>query len=1166
MQRERGPLQVHAGPALAGVSSFGITGTNAHVVLEEAPPRKTAPANPGGCCLLLLSAHSEKALQASARSYLDYLTQGGLTQSANVPEIGAVCFNAAVRRTHHDHRLAVVGRSREELTARLQAFVEGESRPGLIAGERRENPGKTVFVFPGQGSQWFGMGRRLIQQEPQQEPAFRAKLEQCDRAFGKYVSWSLLDELVADESTSKLNQIDVIQPALFAIQVSLAALWMDWGVKPDAVVGHSMGEVAAAHVAGILSLDDAACIICQRSRLLRSASGKGAMLLVDLSLEEAAQAIAGLEDRVSIAVSNSVRSTVLSGDPDALKQCAADLESRQIFCRWIKVDVASHSPQMDPLRPALLEALGGIEPRDAEIPLYSTVTGTVAGSASSGAPGNAVRMDSAYWVDNLRKPVLFADAVQALCRDGHDIFLEISPHPILLPAIQQGFQHANHSGLALPSLRRDEDEQAVLLESFGGLYTHGYPVDWTRIYPSPAPHVSLPAYPWQRERYWFEEQDSRGRLPAAAPQAGSPATAGLADLLYTIRWERAPLARSTAKPQAGSWIVFADRRGVAQSVAAQLASSGEPCVLVTPGPAYRERAQGIFELRPEQAEDYQELLSTVRESGPCRGVLHLWSLDSTGSAETTSDPWGGVLPLVQALARAEWGASGNNAPRLYLITSGAQSPTPGDALSTVSAGTLLGLGRVIANEHPEFRCTRVDLSGAAAKTEIAGLCDELRAGSEEEEICLRGGARYGARLQKWALPQTISAARDWAEGSYLITGGFGSLGLEVGKWLAAQGARNLILTGRRGASVSAQAALAELRGSGVQVLEVPADISVTDQVDKLFAQIGEQMPPLRGIFHAAGVLNDGILLQLDRERFASVLAPKVSGAWNLHRATLQAPVDLFVLFSSIAAVLGSPGQANYAAGNAFLDSLARYRQALGMPALSINWGPWSEIGLAAASDERSGGLRGVASLTPQMGMQAFARLIAQPEPNVAVMPFRLEPWAEAYPKSAASPFFSAFRSQAPPQTEAAATSLRASLLAVEPGQRRRALFTTHLQEQAAKVLKSAPSRIDLNKPLKTMGLDSLLALELRARFEKSLGLTLPGTLVWNYPTVSLLAAHLAERMGIQLEEAEPRPTSAPPADASPVELGFENPEEMDRLLAEIEGLSEEEIQKTLSGR
>ncbi len=468
----------------AGVSAFGFGGTNAHVVLEGPPRTSEASEEKGGPFLLPLSAKSSTALRELAEAYAAHVRE--LDTSA----LADLCYTAAVHRSHHDTRLAVQGASGAELAELLAAYARGEEPRGVSAGTvpRGRAPG-LVFVFPGQGAQWRQMGRRLLDQQP----IFRASLERTEVALRPHVDWSLLEELTSD-GTSHVDRVDVVQPMLFAIQVALAELWRSWGVEPDAVVGQSMGEVAAAYFAGALSLQDAAKVICLRSNLMRSVSGRGGMAAVELSLEEARTSLAGYEDRLEVAVSNSPTSSVLSGDSAALAEVVATLEANNVWVRPVKVDVAAHSPNMAPLLEELRDILRDIEPAVPSTPLYSTVTGGLAGS-----------LDAAYWVWNLREPVLFSTAVQQLLHDGHRLFLEISPHPILLGSIQQCLEHAGQAGVTLASLRREEDEQSVLLGSVGELFCNGRDPNWHRLYKS-GRCVRVPfGYPWQRERFWLDE-------------------------------------------------------------------------------------------------------------------------------------------------------------------------------------------------------------------------------------------------------------------------------------------------------------------------------------------------------------------------------------------------------------------------------------------------------------------------------------------------------------------------------------------------------------------------------------------------------------------------------------------------------------------------------------
>jgi epothilone polyketide synthase D len=495
-------------PGLAGVSSFGISGTNTHVVVGEyrpAAPEK-APQEPAGgnapeAELLVLSAPDPTGLAALATRYAEFLEPGGEGRELKVRD---VCFSAATRRQHHESRLTAVGVSPDELAERLRAYVAGESRPLLGATDYAPVDAarpRTVFVFPGQGSQWDGMGRELLAGSP----VFRDVLTRCDQVIRAEAGWSLIDRLTGTDETPA--SIDTVQPTLWAMETALCALLRDWGVEPDYVVGHSMGEVAAACATGALSIEDAGAVICRRSRLLKIVAGQGAMYSVELSVTDAEAELAGHEHLVSVAVSNSPTSTVIAGDPEALATIVKGLEEREIFCRQVKVDVASHSPQMDRLREELLACLGELTPRAGDIPLYSTV---------DDALRDGSELDAAYWVRNLREPVRFGAAVTHLVEQGAEVFVEISPHPILLPAIQECLTLSDTGATATGCLRRNAPERASLLDTVGALHRAGCPIDWDKVFGEPSPrYVRLPSYPWQRRRYWFTPAET-GLAPAVA--------------------------------------------------------------------------------------------------------------------------------------------------------------------------------------------------------------------------------------------------------------------------------------------------------------------------------------------------------------------------------------------------------------------------------------------------------------------------------------------------------------------------------------------------------------------------------------------------------------------------------------------------------------------------
>ncbi|MFK0246124.1 type I polyketide synthase [Amycolatopsis azurea] len=495
------------GPRRAGVSSFGITGTNVHVVLEEPPAAETSPAGSAGRPVLLpLSARAETALPHLAGAYRDLMSHKDFP-------LADVAYSAAVRRTHHAQRLAIVASSAEEATEQLDAYARGAYTEGVVTGDAEDDldaAHPSAWVFPGQGGQWLGMGSDLVASDP----VFAGKISACEVAMAPYVDWSLTEQLGASPEESLLARIDVAQPVIFAVQVALAAMWRDRGLAPDVVIGHSMGEVAAAHVAGILDLDDAAMLICLRSRLLRTVSGQGVMVAVDLSPAEAEEVLAG-RPGVSLAVANGPASSVLAGDEAAIAEILAHLEARDVAWRRVKVDVASHSPQMDPLRGELLELLAPVKPRTGHTPLCSTVNGKII---------DGTAMGPAYWMDNLREPVRFGDVVQGLAQEGVDTFVEFSPHPLLGSSVRQNLDHVGRPGVVVGTMSRDCGGETTLLQAIAELYVTGRDIPFERLCGT-GRYVPLPHYPWQRERYWRDELSlpDAGTASALATTTAVPA-------------------------------------------------------------------------------------------------------------------------------------------------------------------------------------------------------------------------------------------------------------------------------------------------------------------------------------------------------------------------------------------------------------------------------------------------------------------------------------------------------------------------------------------------------------------------------------------------------------------------------------------------------------------
>ncbi|HRQ87614.1 MAG TPA: type I polyketide synthase, partial [Bacteroidia bacterium] len=491
-------------PPIVGVNSFGFGGTNSHILLEAAPapvaaPKESLPISIGSGrkeepaerpVLLPVSARTDDALRDTVVRWRRFVRGS----EAELREIAAA---AGAKREHHDFRLAFLAKDRDELIHRMTEWLaDGERGSHAFAGRPVAEPSPLVFVFTGQGAQWWAMGQDLIQREP----VFRGVLEEIDRHLKPLAGWSLIEEMTRDEATSQINRTNIAQPAIFGLQVALAELWKSWGIQPSKVVGHSVGEVAAAYVAGAYTMEDAVTIIYHRSRLQDMTGGKGRMVAVGLSQTEARKAIAGKEKQVQVAVINSPGMVTLAGDTEPLEEIVAGLEAQGKFVRWLRIDYAFHTHQMEPIRDELLEVLKGIQPRATSIPYISTVTGGIC---------EGTKLDGEYWWQNVREAVLFAPAISGLIRAGEDSFLEVGPHPALQNPIMECLSEQNRKGFYFSSLKRKTDESEEMLGGLAKLHLHGYRIDWTAVNQATGASVRLPTYAWQHERFWLESTEGQ---------------------------------------------------------------------------------------------------------------------------------------------------------------------------------------------------------------------------------------------------------------------------------------------------------------------------------------------------------------------------------------------------------------------------------------------------------------------------------------------------------------------------------------------------------------------------------------------------------------------------------------------------------------------------------
>lgn len=1392
--QEAKPWTLGIRPRCAGVSSFGISGTNAHVILEEAPRslEEGLIEEETSTCLLPLSAKAPDALRDLARAFQEMLI------SAQSPRLLDIVHTASARRSHYLHRLAVVGSSKEELAKQLAVYLEGNASPSVARGQSIPGRAKVVFVFSGQGSQWLGMGRQLYESDS----SFRSVIDTCDNLMTARLGWSLLDELDSTEAMSRMSETQVAQPLLFAVQIALVEMLRSWGITPDAMIGHSVGEIAAAHIAGILSLDEAIRLVSLRGRIMQKATGMGKMASIAMTPAQARNIIDGYEDRASIAAINDPNSVVVAGASPAIDDIVLRSEKQGFVSRPVRVNYAFHSPQMEPFERELVDRLVRVDTRRATLAMYSTVLAECV---------DGKELDARYWGRNIRETVDFAGAMTAAIRDGYQLFLEVGPHPVLSGNIQNCFTEESSECMVTYTMRRNVDQRRTLLEAIGALYTRGCGPEWARIIPAGGKGVSLPTNPWQKNQYWIEQvttsnpklnpdkaswhpllgrhiavssqvgvhiweqridtnaipwiaehivqneivfpgagyvemalsaassffgersieiqnlsfeqmlspsgeqgryvqfvcsersQDdfsfhiasrnvdsetwtlhARGRvatttkspLPVQPPWSwptrttGTPTDAAthyehmarrgvdvgpsfqgivemwrtpgevgclvqltdgvqnevnryrihpalldacfqsllgfllddpqpgtfvpaaidsinwvkpleqttwvratmrpienqfsrifdivctdetgnvsaefqglrvqfvapkqktspntLEDCVFTVSWQNKDIAgqEPVRSRNPGRWLLLVDSGNrIGSEIANRLRASGDDCTEIFAGKSYVRLNDQRFVIDPLCADHYVQLLQdTSRNNGTLLGVLHCWSFDcdydDTRTASVFIDDSRRIgisaLYLTQALLRQ----SLRNSPRLIFVTRGAQDIPEQRRIVAPLPSLLWGFGRTLALEHPNLDCLRLDLDPAEKTTDIEAIVEELLNHDVEDQVVLRHGHRFVPRLVRAPFDtQTMNSQVIRPDATYLITGGLGALGISVAQWLVTHGARHLALVGRSHPSESAQTVISGLEASGANILIFLSDVADAPRLETVFTEIRQQMPPLRGIIHAAGVIKDRTISELTADTFDAVVAPKLYGAWNLDRLSRLDQLDFFILYSSAASLLGSPGQANYSAANASLDAMAHMRMAMGLRALSIHWGPFSDAGMAAAQANRGRRLeyQGLGSISTKECEWVLGKLLDDRRGEVGIMRFLPRQWLEFNPQAAAIPFYSEVAKERDKKAKSVeGVKVRDKLAAATDADKAR-IIESYVLDQIAQVVRTDVSLIDKNGPFTDVGIDSLMSLELRNRLESGFGIKLASTILFTYASPNALISFLLYQLGTSTE-------------------------------------------------
>ncbi|MFG2087065.1 SDR family NAD(P)-dependent oxidoreductase [Spirillospora sp. NPDC048824] len=1323
---EETPWPERSHPARAGVSGFGFGGTNAHVLLEEAPAQE-ATVQPAVVRTFPLSDTSDDRIRDHAAALAEWLPD----RDAKLPDVARTLHR---RRGRGRARAAVAARDRAGLIDGLTALAEGRPHPGVVNGTAFGAPGRPVWVFSGYGAQRAGMAQRLLEEEP----AFAEAIDDLDGLFaeeGGPELWSLL------EAGEKPDGPVVTMPLLFGIQIGLARMWKSYGVTPGAVIGHSMGEVAAAVVAGAITLEDGVRVICRRSRLLTRLVGGGAMAVLGASADEVARLGEGLPE-VYAAVHSSPKQTVVTGDAGQVAEIVERAEAEGRLARMVQAEGAGHSPQVDPLLPELRELLAEVgaergTPLAEGIKLYT---------AALDDPRALIEREDglgvSHWAANLRNPVRLTDAVAAAADDGFRTFVEVNAHPILAHAVGETLEGTG--ALVTHTLKRapkgqETDDTLTFHAQLATLAAYGHAV----AAPADGRIIDVPQSPWRHERHWVDlsARASGGRdehpllgahveMPgeerhawradvglAAQPWLGGAAVHGLPTLPAAAFAEMALAAGATAlgtdDVRVNSlWIerplALADHTTVTTTfteaeqrveihtltpagtwtrlASADVGEDHRPPAASEPGAATEvagaERGSRHYRLHPEvfgrclsvlsdeaaalaEGTWLAETIGSLRVHGPTHRGGHVRAAVShddegiTGSVlllaadgQVLAEATGIVLrrverhdvpvPVAAKLVELVW----DEAPLPGTDTSELDTPAPDtgrapaetggdeadggggtwlvlsdeqDALASAAVAGLEGRGRRVVrhrltnrppDEHPamddpvdgvvlvpsadlvdeDLVLTVAGVSRAlpdgprlyvathralpvkdgepgepghafiSALTRVlafertvqrathvdvdrpADLVAELLGDDDAREVAWRGGVRHVARLAQARLPEAAAKPKRVVRrgGAYVITGGYGGIGLVTARLLAERGAGRIVLSGRSGPDADAEKVIARLREDGVDVGVVLGDIAKPGMAERLIRVAQEGGARLRGIVHGAGAIDDRLIADLGADDLHRVWTAKVEGARRLSEAAWDLDLDWLVMHSSAAALLGSPGQAAYAAANAAIDALMAYRRAGGRPGTTINWGTWSQVGGAAGM-----AVTVIDPISPAEGAEALEALLVHDMPATGVLRFDPATAVGLFPEIRNMPYFAALTEAADDAGAGDAGDWPGveALKDVDPATARQ-MIATQVKHRIAAVLGFDPQRLDPAVPLTDLGLDSLVAVRIKSGVEHDLGLTVPASVLLQGASVNVFEEWAAGELG--LSDA---PAPAPAAAVSNAEAGYVMPRDAAERLA-----------------
>jgi len=974
-------------PRRAGVSAFGIGGTNAHVVLEEAP-RSESLASSRPAHLLMLSARTATALEKATSLLVEHLK---LHPHLNIAD---VAYTSQVGRKAFGHRRILVCRSAEDAVEAL----ESADAKRVFTGRRGGRERRVVFMFSGQGSQYANMARGLYRLEQ----LFKKQVDVCAELLKPRLGLDLREVIYpqmerSQETAGQLAQTALTQPALFVIEYALARLWMQWGVRPRAMIGHSIGEYVAACLAGVFSLEDALALVAERGRLMQQLPA-GAMLAVSLSEEELQPY---LNDGLYLAVINEPSLCVLSGPVEAIDQLEAGLAMKEIQCRRLHTSHAFHSAMMDPILEPFIELVGKVKLKRLRIPYISNVTGGWITAREATSPQ--------YWANHLRQTVRFSDGLQTLFKEPDLIFLEVGPGQSLSTfARRHPAKPAEH--IVFPSLRHPREAQPdldFLLHKLGRLWMRGVPVNWTRFHRHERRNrVPLPGYPFQRERYWIDATEHMTRTAANV----SPKKPDIADWFYTPSWKKAQLAQTfqleASATAPGRWLIFEDDCGLGRRLAEQLAHEGAEPVMVKKGGHFTQIAANAFEIDPREVSQYHHLLKQLCSSEKAPGkIFHLWGVAQDEPESLEAERFDrcqdtGFYSLLY-LAHALIGKGITTRVQIAAVTTGMHSVSGTEPICPAKA-TILGPCKTIPQEYPNLRCRAIDLDLPAVGGEwdeslATSLLGEVMGDPADTVIAYRNGERWAETFEPTPLEEpTASLLREG--GVYLITGGLGNICLALAEELARAVRAKLVLVGRtkfparadwtgwlrtRGDADRVSRQIRKLQALeilGSEVAVCSADVGDAAQMERVLEQAQSRFGEIHGVIHGAGTIAADSFFGVDLakpQRCELHFRPKARGIMVLERLFAGKDLDFAVLVSSLSSILAGIGFVAYAAANSFLDAFAAACDRHGGTRwLSVNWDNWNFAANAGADN---------VAMLPHEGAETFRRILSQAVPRAVAV-------------------------------------------------------------------------------------------------------------------------------------------------------------------------------------